>query len=579
MNLNFFVLCIFSLLLTIKLSTAIEYAPIVQTKHGQIRGLVNTVGLWTKSYLYQGIRYATAERFTKPVRVEKFDEEIYDAIMERNSCPQFLGGLGNTDRYHKTNKSEDCLFLNVYTPTPKTDDSNGDGGEKLLPVMVWFYGGGFQCGTIFFPLYDGTYLANYGNVLVVFINYRVGPFGFLYAGTDDIPGNQAFYDQIMGLEWVRDNIQNFGGDPNQVTIFGESAGSFSVSALVLSPLAKGLFHRAIMQSGTIVPTVRFSNKQGALDKTKNLAKKLNCKVDDNEEISTVIDCLRSKSMEEIVDVATGNIEEMISNQMIGPILGDAFLPEDVLKFKYGSNGPVDIMFGVTRDEGSYFVVHFVPELKDDNTVMNEEEIRKNIRKILSSYHIEDHKEIEDYYLKQIDINDFNQVRKMFSDMFGDLRFNCPVMLYGQQMARANPKNHFYAYRFDHRTLVSDRMHCYEWMGVCHASEILYVFSNSMLTLYPKDSQLSIDIMNSWTNFAKTGNPSPIGSSLEWPEAFDDNQLSSSSTMNWMILDIEHRIEKDIYKDVCEKIWSKQYHDWLAKYFVDKSGSNNEKDEL
>ena len=164
-------------------------------------------------------------------------------------------------------------------------------------------------------------------------------------------------------------------------------------------------------------------------------------------------------------------------------------------------------------------------------------------------------------------------------MFGDLRFNCPVMLYGQQMARANPKNHFYAYRFDHRTLVSDRMHCYEWMGVCHASELLYVFSNSMLTLYPKDSQLSIDIMNSWTNFAKTGNPSPIGSSLEWPEAFDDNQSSSSSSMNWMILDIEHRIEKDIYKDVCEKIWSKQYHDWLAKYFVDKSGSNNEKDEL
>lgn len=302
-----------------------------------------------------------------------------------------------------TNKSEDCLFLNIFKPIPNIEDDDA----KLLPVMVWFYGGGFQCGTIFFPLYDGTYLANYGNVIVVSINYRVGPFGFLYAGTEDVPGNQAFYDQIMGLEWVRDNIKSFGGDPDQVTIFGESAGSFSVSTLVLSPLAKGLFRRAIMQSGSMVPTIRFSNKQGAIDKTLKLAKDLNC---EQQEMSKIIKCLRSKSMEEIKNVATDSIEKMISNQMIGPIIGDAVLPEDVSRFQHGSNGPVDIMFGVTRDEGSFFVVHFLPELKDNNIQMSEDKIRENIRKILSFYHIQDHEEIENYYIKRIDTTDYNQVR-------------------------------------------------------------------------------------------------------------------------------------------------------------------------
>ncbi|KAH9521103.1 cholinesterase 1-like [Dermatophagoides farinae] len=554
MNLNFFVL--YTILTVFSASTALEYAPIVNTKHGQIRGLINTVGLWTKSYFYQGIRYATAERFSKPVRVESFDEEIYDATKERNSCPQFLNGLGNTDVHHMTNKSEDCLFLNIFKPIPNIEDDDA----KLLPVMVWFYGGGFQCGTIFFPLYDGTYLANYGNVIVVSINYRVGPFGFLYAGTEDVPGNQAFYDQIMGLEWVRDNIKSFGGDPDQVTIFGESAGSFSVSTLVISPLAKGLFRRAIMQSGSMVPTIRFSNKQGAIDKTLKLAKDLNC---EQQEMSKIIKCLRSKSMEEIKNVATDSIEKMISNQMIGPIIGDAVLPKDVSRFQHGSNGPVDILFGVTRDEGSFFVVHFLPELKDNNIQMSEDKIRENIRKILSFYHIQDHEEIENYYIKRIDTTDYNQVRKMFSDLFGDLRFNCPVMLYGKQMARANPKNRFYAYRFDRRTILADRMHCDEWMGVCHASDLLYVFSHSMMTIYPRDSQLSIDVMNSWTRFANTGDPSPIGS-MEWPEAFDDNELQSS--MRWMIIDIDYKIENDIYKDVCETIWTKQYDDWFERNF-------------
>ena len=161
--------------------------------------------------------------------------DIYNATKLGNSCIQFE----NMFVENTTRESEDCLFLNVFKPVTNN--------EKLLPVMVYIHGGGFQLGSIFFSLSDASFLASYGEVIVVSINYRLGPFGFLYGGNSDAPGNVGFHDQLLGLKWVQENIENFGGDPNKVTIFGESAGSISVSALVQSPLAKNLFIRAIMQ--------------------------------------------------------------------------------------------------------------------------------------------------------------------------------------------------------------------------------------------------------------------------------------------------------------------------------------------
>ncbi|OTF80600.1 hypothetical protein BLA29_001042, partial [Euroglyphus maynei] len=168
-----------------------------------------------------------ANRFEKPTMVKSWPGDVYNATKAGNSCVQFtnLIVLENV-----TSESEDCLFLNVYKPI--TND------EKLLPVMVWIYGGSFQGGSIFLSFYDSSYLASYGKVMVVAINYRLGPFGFLYGDNEHNPGNLGFYDQLLGLKWIQENIENFGGDPNKVTIFGESAGSMSVSALVQSPLAK-----------------------------------------------------------------------------------------------------------------------------------------------------------------------------------------------------------------------------------------------------------------------------------------------------------------------------------------------------
>ncbi|NXU51605.1 SASB hydrolase, partial [Turnix velox] len=137
--------------------------------------------------------------------------------------------------------SEDCLYLNIYSPVPV-------GKQEKLPVIVWIHGGGLLLGAA--SSYDGSALAALNNVVVVAIQYRLGFLGYFSTGDEHARGNWGYLDQVAALQWIQENIEYFGGDPGSVTIFGESAGGVSVSALILSPLAKGLFHKAISESGT-----------------------------------------------------------------------------------------------------------------------------------------------------------------------------------------------------------------------------------------------------------------------------------------------------------------------------------------
>ena len=204
--------------------------------------------------------------------------------------------------------SEDCLFLSVWQP--KTPTANG----KKRSVMVWLYGGGFETGTIFSLASDVRYLAVMGDVVVVTVNYRLGPWGFLYAGTDDAAGNMGLYDQQLAFKWVHDNIDQFGGDPNSVTIFGESAGSMSVGAHILSPLAKGLFQRAIMQSGAPNSYLGSESKDQSFAKTKFLAGHFNCSLTSGADI---VKCLKAKTAEEILKVSkTARTDEKALNQFM-----------------------------------------------------------------------------------------------------------------------------------------------------------------------------------------------------------------------------------------------------------------------
>jgi carboxylesterase type B len=211
----------------------------IRTQSGPVRGMGTDVRV------FKGIPYAappTGERRWRPPTVPEPWTDVRDATQFGPRCPQnapVRAGLPGGPA------SEDCLTLNVWTPAPSSGDR--------LPVMVWIHGGGFNFGTVTLPRVDGTNLARRG-VVVVSFNYRLGALGFLAhpalsrESEHQVSGNYGLLDQITALRWVRANIAAFGGNPESVTLFGSSAGASSQGFLMVSPLARGLFHRAIAQS-------------------------------------------------------------------------------------------------------------------------------------------------------------------------------------------------------------------------------------------------------------------------------------------------------------------------------------------
>lgn len=253
-----------------------EQHPTVQLVAGKICGRKDVLPNGKEYFFYKGIPYAKQPlgelRFKPPVRLEKFEEDLLNCSYERNSCPPLINvppvvAIG-----------EDCLHANVYTPI----DPNGtDGRQPLLPVMVWIHGGAFNAGTGDSVWYSPRFLLQEGVVVATF-NYRIGPLGFLCLPSKGIHGNMGLKDQRLFLGWIQENIARFGGDPKNVTLFGESAGAASVHLHYLTPESRKFFHKAICQSGTALNV--WVQQQQCANKTRQLAKSLGCALDDDEEI-------------------------------------------------------------------------------------------------------------------------------------------------------------------------------------------------------------------------------------------------------------------------------------------------------
>ncbi|ESO88948.1 hypothetical protein LOTGIDRAFT_106681, partial [Lottia gigantea] len=253
----------------------------VNSKLGTIVGRIETVKVGPENVTiaeYLGIPYAKPPigdlRFKKPVPFGNFETE-FNASDYGPSCMQYLPGITESIQP----QSEDCLYVNIFSP-----DINQDGTK--YHVMVWIHGGSFLFG-------DGKWrtaniLAAFGNVIVVTLNYRLGPFGFLDSDDNTISGNYGLWDQHMAIQWVHDNIASFNGNPDSVTVSGESAGSASVMYQAIYPGNEGLFQRIIAQSGS-------SNAEWALitdpgTRIKKYSEKFGC---NQESSSDIVDCLRS----------------------------------------------------------------------------------------------------------------------------------------------------------------------------------------------------------------------------------------------------------------------------------------------
>uniref|UniRef100_A0A8C5BMZ2 Carboxylic ester hydrolase n=1 Tax=Gadus morhua TaxID=8049 RepID=A0A8C5BMZ2_GADMO len=312
----------------------------ISTLNGKVRGTrLSVLGHDVRAFL--GVPYAKPPlgelRFRAPKPAGKW-EGVKNAANFSNTCyqlpdtlfPEFSGAeMWNPN----TPVSEDCLYLNVWTPHLK-------GKSQTLPVLVWIYGGGFTSGTSSLALYDGRFLSQSENVVVVSMNYRLGALGFLsLPENDNIRGNAGLLDQQLALRWVADNIAFFGGDSSKVTLFGESAGAASVGFHLLAPSSHGLFHRAILQSG--VPTAPWASlSQRETWKSLSLASLLGCPR------SPAADLERCLQRVDLVDIVTEQFQVLTEASILGfpfaPSADGLFLPDEpevcVGTFVYSEHG-------------------------------------------------------------------------------------------------------------------------------------------------------------------------------------------------------------------------------------------------
>ncbi len=370
--------------------------------------------------------------------------------------------------------SEDCLYLNVW--------ASAGAGDAKLPVMVWIYGGGLINGSASTPLYAGDALAR-RDVVVVTANYRLGALGILAhpdlsrESARNVSGDYGLLDQIAALEWVKRNIEAFGGDPDNVTVFGQSSGAISISALIASPLARGLFGRAIGQSGGLFEPVEASPEfrlVGAEQVGLAFGEKLG---------APSADALRELSVAEIV-AARFNPQPNIDGYVLNETPFEAFTN--------GRNNDVDVMIGSNADEGLYFIA-------------DREITAANLSDVLE----QDFPSIIVSLIGPKAPADDIAARKAFLAFEGDMRFGWNMRTWARLHAASGMGNTYF-YRFSH-TPPGDE-------GATHGAEMRYVFDHLDLESREwnrHDRALAEAMATYWTNFARTGNSNGDGLP-EWP---------------------------------------------------------------
>jgi len=368
--------------------------------------------------------------------------------------------------------SEDCLYLNVWTSATSV--------KEQQPVFVWIYGGGLSSGSANCAIYDGEEFSKKG-VVFVSINYRVGVFGFMAhpelskESGQDASGNYGFMDQMAALQWVQKNISSFGGDPNNVTIAGQSAGAFSVNALIASPLTKGLFHKGILQSGGLLSSDNLKNELEEAESTGlNLMKKVG-----------------ATSVEELRQVPAKKLQEFSNDRTLGffgVTLDGYVLPKDVMShFKNGKHQQVPVIAGWVSGDGDFL----------GRTKMNVMEYETEAKEIYG-----------DEATTYLDIfpAKTNEEVKQVKAKLALLDF---AGMTAHLLAGFNEQPS-YLYHFGHVPIDKPGFPNY---GAFHTSEVPFALNtlhNWKRPWRPIDKKIEDSLSSYWVNFAKTGNPNDPG---------------------------------------------------------------------
>ncbi|CAH2084415.1 unnamed protein product [Euphydryas editha] len=488
--------------LTLLLSRHVQ----VEVSEGIVEGQVVDNEYGCPYFSFKGIPYAEPPvgelRFKAPQPKTPW-EGVYNATSHGNQCYSFQTSVG----------SEDCLYVNVYSPNIAPIDP--------LPVMVYIHGGGFVGGSGNEEEYGPKYLLR-KDVIVVTFNYRLEILGFLSLDTEDIPGNAGMKDQVAALRWIKKNINKFGGDPDNITLFGESAGAASVSFHLVSPMSKGLFNRAITQSGTMISSL--SKTFRARDRALLLARDLGCNSTDDKEIYEFLKMQPAanlvnkripvsywQSAKETIFIYYSIVSEKQFGDRERFFYGDTY---EVLR--NGIHEGVAVISGYTQDEGilwfadnvvpdkvfdqaNHFLEFFVPEPYTVNVPLETQmEIGERFR---------------NFYL---------QNKTASKETLDDLLkfFSMELIIYGaisqQKIIAKKNKNKTYLYKF---TCQSELNLVINFLGlqdlfdyrpvVGHADDLAYIFSNFKVdNMSPNTYKMIEQVTTLWTNFAKYGDPTP-----------------------------------------------------------------------
>ncbi|XP_057336608.1 juvenile hormone esterase-like isoform X1 [Microplitis mediator] len=491
--------------------------PIVQVHDGQLKGIKEeNVNGQSYFYAFRGIPFAKPpvdeQRFKDPEQVEPWTD-VRDAREFGNVCIQFEWPK------RKIHGEEDCLYLNVYTSEVES--------SQLRAVMVWIFGGGFQYGSGNDDMYGPDYLVE-KDVVLVTINYRLGIFGFLNLDDEAAPGNQGLKDQVMALKWVQQNIDKFGGDPNLVTIFGESAGAASVHYLTLSPLSQGLFSKAILQSG--VATDPWASVSGSIkEEAERSADKLGNKSTDTREL---IEYFRSIDPQDILEAIQSlqswknyylgkysyvpSVDSKSNNPFLNIPIAQAAKSGIRVPHIIGYNSQEGIFALYERDDDQYSEI----DSNQDTLLLHpNEQIFLNLRNLSGD-------DLKKFFMGNNSISRGNA--QQFIDVNTAARFviNIQDVL---DIQFSIPDVQTYFYKFDYYskdTSIVQQLYDTDLEGTSHLEDVFYLFNAKILEAQNIDPPTSNSVGNVikqrfvelWTNFAKNGNPNSGESELipiEW----------------------------------------------------------------
>ncbi len=457
---------------------------IVEVNCGKIKGYTEN-----NMQIFKGIPYAEPPigdlRFSPP-QAKKHWNGVLEAI-EFGPCA-FQGYTALEEIIGKLQpESEDCLTLNIWTPAID---------NKKRSVMFWIHGGAFIFGGSRAPTYDGSNLAESGDVVIVTINYRLGAFGYLF-----IPGitaNVGQLDQILALKWVHDNIAKFGGDPDNITIFGESAGAYSVITLTAMPAANGLFRRIIAQS---MPTI---DPKVTKKPTRELMRILGIKYRD-------INALRKVAPKEIIK-AQNKITEREALAFRPLIYSETFPVHPLTVFKEGKCKNIDLMMGTNLHEAKLFTSldPAIRKIKDEKAIMfylgtmgiNSEKARNII----------------DTYIEARAGIFSNEPKELLDSIVTDLMFRVATLQILETQSKYQPNTYNYLFTWETSVYKGN-------LGACHALELPFIFNTleepgmkALVGNATNTGNLCENMMDAWLSFAHSGNPNHDGIP-HWP-AYD-----------------------------------------------------------